>query len=664
MIINIFSFDNIREVIAVRFYEQDNMLYFLHTGELVRLSACGTDSLRFQSSANCAIEERDYTLMPQKIRADITIGENSAEIKNGSMLAKLYGNGRVEFYRDGVLVLREKSELTFDAQIRNYRNNASGLWRARVTFESNENEHFYGLGHEATDCFDLKGCTIDLRHVNAKCTVPYVYSSLGYGFLWNLPSTGVCELANNRTRWTSDSTRQIDYVVIGGEPRKVCRTLADLTGHAPKMPDWALGFWQSRLRYETQDEVLRVAEKYKELNIPLSVLVIDYFHWTEQGDYKYDPRYWQNPKAMSDRLHEMGIKLMVSMWPTVNEKSENYREMLENNMLIRTRSGSNRVFEFYGPQAEIDPTNPLTREFVWNRLKENYIDNGVDLLWFDEAEPEIHPEQFDNLILHAGNGDEVALIYPYYYSKLVYDGMKSMGRDDIVTLSRCAYTGAQRFGTLVWSGDIPSTFESLRMQVKSGLNMSMCGIVWWTTDIGGFYGGDIESEYFRELVVRWFQYGVFCPVLRIHGSRNGHDRTRDIIEPTGGDNELWSFGEKNLEILKELVMLRERLRPYIARHMDKASETGAPLMRPMFFDYPDDEICYSMGTQYMFGDDIIFAPITEQGATDKRVYLPSGEWIRTTDRAIYKGGQFVDAHAEINQFVAFVKSGAEVIDVF
>ena len=222
-------------------------------------------------------------------------------------------------------------------------------------------------------------------------------------------------------------------------------------------------------------------------------------------------------------------------------------------MLIRTVSGSNRVFDFYGPQAEIDPTNPETRKYVWQRLKENYVDNGVDLLWFDEAEPEIHPEHFDNLILSLGNGDEVGLIYPYYYAQLVYDGMKEMGRDDIVTLSRCAYIGAQKFGTLVWSGDIPSTFESLRKQIKSGLNMAMCGIPWWTTDIGGFYGGDIESDEFRELIVRWFQYGVFCPVFRLHGSRNGHDRTRDIIEPSGGDNELWSFGDRDYEILRDLV---------------------------------------------------------------------------------------------------------------
>ncbi len=648
----------------MKFYEKENRLYFAREGELVCLSACGRDSIRFQASPNGSILDQDYTLMPREMAGEIQIDKDRASIGNGNLRAVIYGNGRVEFYWNDKRILREKSELAFDAGIRNYVNRCGNMWRARVTFEASREEHFYGMGHEATDCFDLKGCTMDLRHVNAKCTIPYVYSSLGYGFLWNLPSTGVCELAGNRTRWTSDCTSQVDYVVIGGSPKQVCETLADLTGHAPVFPDWALGFWQSRLRYETQEQVLEVAHKYKENHIPLSVLVIDYFHWTEQGDYKFDPRYWPDPKGMADKLHSMGIKLMVSMWPTINEKSENYREMQENNMLMRTRSGSNRVFDFYGPQAEIDPTNPQTREFVWRKLKENYMDNGVDALWFDEAEPEIHPERFDNLILHMGNGDEIGLLYPYYYAKLVYDGMRESGRDDILTLSRCAYTGAQRFGALVWSGDIPSTFESLRMQVKSGLNMSMCGIPWWTTDIGGFYGGDIESDYFRELIVRWFQYGVFCPVLRLHGSRNGHDRTRDIIEPTGGENEIWSFGERNFEILKDLILLRERLKPYIKKHMAMASEKGYPIMRPMFFDYPEEDVCYTLGEQYMFGDEIIFAPVTEQGATEKQVYLPEGEWVLTKDKSMYRGGRSYTVTAQINEFVAFVKEGREVLKAF
>lgn len=648
----------------MRFEAKENCIYFTRAGETVKLSACGKNSIRFQASPSCKLKKIDHTLIVCEVDAKVWTEENRAVIENGTLRAEIYDNGRVIFYNNGKLILREKAELTFDTGIRNYRNKGGELWSARVTFDAQENEHFYGLGHEATGCFDLKGCVIDLRHVNAKTSIPFLYSSLGYGFLWNMPSTGRCELAYNRTRWTSDSMKQLDYVVIGGQPAEVSSVLSDITGHAPVMPYWATGFWQCRLRYETQDEVLNIARRYKDIGIPLSVIVIDYFHWTEQGDYKFDPKYWPNPKAMADELHEMGIKLMVSMWPTINEKSENYQYMLENNMLMRTVSGSNRVFDFYGPQAEIDPTNPKAAEFIWSKLKENYIDNGVDCLWFDEAEPEIHPEHFDNLIMHIGNGDELGLMYPYYYSKLVYDGMKKMGRDDIVTLSRSAYIGAQRFGTLVWSGDIPSTFESLSAQIKSGLNMAMCGIPWWTTDIGGFYGGDIESDYFRELIVRWFQYGVFCPVTRLHGSRNGHDRTRDIIEPTGGDNELWSFGEKNFEILKELVMLRERLRPYIMKYMEEASETGAPIMRPMYFNYPDDDICYLLGEQYMFGDDILFAPVTTQGQTEKEVYLPEGKWILTKDKTEYEGGRTYNISVKIDEFAAFVKKGADIIDVF
>lgn len=650
----------------MNFRIENDEIIFTRQDEVVRLSACGKNSIRFQGSANLRIEPQDWTLMPQKAEAKawMKVEDRCAAIETGDMRAEIWDNGKITYFYKDKLILEEKPEMTFGFHFRDYRNTASGLWQSRVTFEPRDGEHFYGLGHEATDCFDLKGCTYDLRHINAKCAIPYVYSSLGYGFLWNMPSTGRCELANNRTRWTSDCAKQIDYVVIGGTPREVSETLADLTGHAPDMPHWATGFWQCRLRYETQEDVLRVARRYKELGIPVSVIVVDFFHWTEQGDYKFDLKYWPDPKAMADELHEMGMKLMVSMWPTINQNSENYAHMLENNMLIRTASGMNGLFDFYGPQAIIDTTNPETREFVWEKLKQNYVDIGVDLFWFDEAEPEIHPEHFDNLIMHAGRGDEVALLYPYYYSQLTYDGFKKSGRDDIVTLARCAYLGAQKFGTLVWSGDIPSTFESLRKQVKSGLNMSMCGIPWWTTDIGGFFGGVIESEYFREMIVRWFQYGVFCPVTRLHGDRYGHDWDRDIKQPTGGDNELWSFGERNLGILTDLVMLRERLRPYVEKHMKIASEKGAPVMRPMFFDFPDDAKCYDCGEQFMFGDDILFVPIVNQGQTKKEVYLPEGEWVFARDGSHFKGGQTYTVTAEIDEFIAFVKDGAEVIDAF
>lgn len=648
----------------MKFTVQDDKLFFRRSGEAGCLCACGDNCIRFRAAPSGTLVDQNWTLLPGTAPANAWVEEGRAVLETGTMRAELYENGRTVYYKDGQKILEELSDLAFESGFRRYRNLGGDLWRARVLFKANPAEHFYGLGQEPTDCFDLKGCAVDLCHLNTKSTMPFVYSSLGYGFLWNQPSTGRCELGCNRTCWSSDATRQMDYVVIGGNPRQVAGALADLTGHAPRIPDWALGFWQCRLRYENQDQLLAVARRYRELGVPLDGIVVDYFHWTEQGEYRFDPRYWPDPRAMADELHRMGVKLMVSVWPTINEKSCNYREMLDNDLLIRTVSGSNRVFDFYGPQAEIDPTNPETRAFVWQKLKENYLDVGVDCLWFDEAEPEIHPEHFDNLIFHIGNGSEVALLYPYYYNQLVYDGMRSIGREDILTLSRCAYPGAQKFGALVWSGDIPSTFDSLRMQVKSGLNMAMCGIPWWTTDIGGFYGADPESEEFRELIVRWFQFGLFCPVMRLHGNRGGQDRSRDIKEPTGRDNEIWSFGERDFAILRDLILLRRRLRPYLRRQMDQASRTGVPVMRPMFFDYPDDPVSYMLGDEYLFGDDLLFAPIVEQGQTSRPVYLPEGDWVFARDGKTYRGRAWYEMTARLEEFIAFAKKDAPVLSAF
>lgn len=653
----------------MEFKLENNRIYFTREGEIGVVSAPHEGCIRFQATASSKLISQDWTLMPKETAAKTWMDGEDAYLQTGNLTVWFEKWGRVTYFIDDKPVLSEQAELTFTVGYRNYKSVGSGLWEMRATFKPNDNEKFFGLGHERINVFDKKGCTIDMKHLNTKSSIPYVYSSLGYGFLWNMPSTGRVELGYNRTRWCSDSAKTMDYVVIAGNPKEACSKLSDLTGHAPKMPEWALGFWQSKLRYETQDQLLSVARKYKENNIPISVIIVDYFHWTEQGDYKFDPVYWPNPKVMADELHEMGIKLMVSMWPTINENSENYRYMQDHNMLIKTALGYNRVFDFHGMNAEIDPTNPDTRKYVWNRLKENYIDNGVDLLWFDEAEPEIHPEQFENLIMYEGRGDEVALIYPYYYAQLVYDGMKEIGRDDIVTLSRAAYLGAQKFGTLVWSGDIESTFESLTEQVKSGLNMAMCGLPWWNTDIGGFYGGDTTTEYYRELIVRWFQYGLFCPVMRVHGVRQGQDSTRDIKEPSGADNEVWSFGEKNTPILTELIKLRYRLIPYISTQMDNTSRTGVPVMRPMFMEFPNDPVCFETGDQYMFGDDILFAPITQKGQTEREVYLPkiSGDWILCGNhlrKKSYSSGQWVKIHAEIGDFIAFVKENAEVLSVF
>lgn len=222
---------------------------------------------------------------------------------------------------------------------------------------------------------------------------------------------------------------------------------------------------------------------------------------------------------MCRELKEMKIEPVVSIWPTINPKSENYEEMNEANMLVRTENGQYGTFEFYGQQTFIDVTHPKTGSFVWDKVKENYYKYGIRTFWLDEAEPEVHPQQYSNLKFYAGNGAQSAMLYPYYYSKMFYEGLKSEGETDIILLTRAAYPGTQKFGSLVWNGDIMSTFEALRMSVKTGLSMAMSGIPWWNSDIGGFLVGDIESDYFKELVVRWAQFGVFSPVMRLHGSR-------------------------------------------------------------------------------------------------------------------------------------------------
>ena len=649
---------------------QRNKILFQKRDEIAVLEPFGSDCLRFRSTPNGSIPDQDWNLLPQQeSECSAVLEEGRAIIKNGKISAELYNDGKVVYFKNGREILTERSEMAFLQSYREYRALGGDNHRATVIFQPNDDEHFYGLGQEQNDCFDLKGSTSQLLHKNTKTSIPFIYSSRGYGFLWNNPSIGRCELTDNHSLWEANSTKQVDYVVIAGDnPAEVMGKYADLTGHAPKFPSWASGFWQCKLRYESQDDLLEVAREYKKRNIPVSVIVIDYFHWTEQGEWKLDPKYWPNPKEMCEELTRLGIRPVISIWPTINPASENYKYMDDRNMLVRTENGQYGLFSFHGLQTYIDPSNSQAREFVWSKVRENYYDNGIRSYWADEAEPEIHPTHFNNLRFHIGNGEEVALLYPYYYSKLFYEGLKSTGETEILSLTRAAWIGSQKFGALVWSGDIPSTFESLRMSVKTGLNMAMCGIPWWNTDIGGFWGGDIESDYFRELIVRWFQFGIFCPVTRLHGVRNRTngqaDRHPGVKERSGGDNEIWSFGEKAYPILKELIELRERLRPYLHKYMDIASETGVPAMRPMFFDYPEDKICYTLGDQYMFGEDILFAPIVNQGQTDRKVYLPAGKWINVNDKNEYNGESFVDAHAELTEFIAFIKKGSDYLSIF
>ncbi len=652
---------------------EEKKITFQRKDELTVIEPYGANCLRCRSTKNGRIMDENWTVLPAGTQDSCVIegDEKKAVIRNGHVSAvieagNIWHGGVITYYRDERMILHTK----FEGDYTNRNMHTEGdHYQVRVIFDANEGEHFYGMGQETEDLFDRKGSSCNIIHYNTKSTLPVLYSSLGYGFFWNNPAPGRCETTRNHTMFVADSAYQADYFVYAGDtPAQTMQIYCGLTGYAPKFPRWAAGFWQSRLRYESQEDVLEVAREYHRRGIPIDVIVIDYFHWTEQGEWKFDPKYWPDPDAMCKELEEMGIRPVVSIWPTINPASENYQTMSEANMLVRTENGQFGTFDFYGQQTFIDPMNPETREFVWGKVKENYVKHGVRTFWLDEAEPEVHPQQPGHLKYYLGNGAQTAQLYPYYYAKMFYEGLKAEGEEEIALLTRAAYPGSQKYGAVVWNGDIQSTFLNLKMSIKSGLSMGMCGIPWWNSDIGGFFNGDIESDYFRELIVRWFQFGLFCPVMRLHGSRirpsNYVARHPGVKEQSGGDNEIWSFGERNYRIIKELIEIREKLKDYTCKYMDIASSTGAPIMRPMFWDYPEDEICYTLEDQYMYGGEILFAPIYEQGCTDRGVYLPGGRWVSVKDGHIEEGRKTIRCHAEIDEFIAFVKEGSDVIGCF
>jgi len=332
------------------------------------------------------------------------------------------------------------------------------------------------------------------------------------------------------------------------------------------MPEYGLGFWQCKLRYQTQEELLSIAREYKTRKLPIDLIVIDFFHWPKQGDWRFDSTYWPDPDSMIKELKEMNIELMISIWPTVDTKSENYNEMLENGYLIRTDRGIRIGMDFEGNTIHYDATNPEARKYLWGKARTNYYSKGIKVFWLDEAEPEYTAYDFDNYRYYLGPNLKIGNIYPREYARTFYEGMEAAGQKNIVNLLRCAWAGSQKFGALVWSGDIASSWSSLRNQLAAGLNMGIAGIPWWTTDIGGFHGGDPNDEAFRELFVRWFQWGAFCPVMRLHGDREPKQQqvgtTGGATCLSGAPNEVWYYGEEVYGICKKYMFIREEMRDY------------------------------------------------------------------------------------------------------
>lgn len=644
---------------------RDNLLIYRYRNETVHVEPWGANAVRVRATKNPAFPENDWALASRpSAQAEITVSPEGAVLTNGKIRLSLSNNGKITVYNQKDERILEEDTRKFCAlkiEAREFRPIPGGDYHLTARFQSlDPNERIYGMGQYQQPYLNLKGTDLELAHRNSQASVPFMISSLGYGLLWNNPAVGRAVFGKNVTSFEAFSTQALDYWIVAGDtPAELIEAYGSVAGTVPMMPEYGLGFWQCKLRYQTQEELLHVAREYKRQGLPIDVIVIDFFHWPHQGDWKFDPAYWPDPKAMIEELKSMGIQLMVSIWPTVETDSENYEEMLENGYLIRCDRGVDASFTFFANTLPFDATNPEARGYVWAKVKEHYYDAGVRLFWLDEAEPEYNIYDFDNYRYYSGPCLQTGNIYPSCYSQAFYDGMKAAGQTNIVNLVRCAWAGSQKYGALVWSGDIPSTFGSMKNQLAAGLNMGIAGIPWWTTDIGGFYGGDPTNPEFQELFIRWFQWGAFCPVMRLHGDREPrqpqYGTTGGYFCASGADNEVWSYGPEAFEICKKYLRLREEMRDYTRKLMEEAHTKGLPLMRAMFVEFPDDPVCWELEEQYMYGDKYLVAPILNLGQRARKVYLPSGCGWRLSDgsQQIFSGGQWTEVRAPLDTMPVF-----------
>jgi len=578
---------------------------FVHraAGEVLRVEAWGRHAVRVRAAAG-DIDDRLHgalDLVPRSPRAQVILGEDGgARLVNGRVTAAADACGRLSFLRtisplvqaeaddEGrreVLTEKrpyEKRPYTWHPGPRVHVTAIDGAYHLEQMFEAREGERIYGLGQHLHGRLDQKGCVTDLVQGNAVATIPFLYSSRGYGLLWNNPAMGRVELGADTTRWVADSAEQIDYwITVGDKPAQIMAAYAYATGRPPMLPEWATGFWQSKLRYRTQEELLEVAREYKRRGLPLSVIVCDFFHWTRMSDRDFDPGDWPDPAAMTKELDSLGVRLMPSVWPTVEQGSRNHDALAETGGLVRASLGNDLREDNEGP----------------------------------------------------------------------------------LSLARSAWAGSQRYGVALWSGDTAPTFESLAAQVPAGLNAAMSGIPWWHADIGGFQGGDPDDPAYRELLVRWFQYGTFSPIMRLHGNREPNQPFTASM--TGGPNEVWSYGERAYPILRAHLMLRERLRPYLLQQAWIAHRSGTPPMRPLFFDFPGDESAWRVEDQFLLGPDLLVAPVTTAGARSRPVYLPRGVvWTEAATGSIHRGGATPHVAAPLERIPVFIRAGAQVTEAF
>ena len=530
--------------------------------------------------------------------------------------------------------------------------NGEKAFRAEVFFPIyGSHEGLYGLGQHQAGVWNYRGEKIPLEQENTEIAVPLLVSTNGYGIFWNNPSRALVDNKFVHSLYiTGEVADRIDYYFLyGPDADQIIGNYRRLTGEVPLFGRWAYGFWQCKNKYQSQAEIEGVAAKYRALHIPVDNIVQDWFWWITMGEMRWNPHY-PDPQGMIDKLHKEHFHLMVSVWPFFRPGTSVYDQFDKNGWFIaKTLTGG---FHPVG-QALYDPTNPDARAQYWKNIDAALFEKGVDAWWLDTDEPETEGRE-DNILtdhkLHLGSGARYANIYPLWHTEGVSEGQQqASSKKRVFILSRSAYSGTQRLGVTAWSGDVLSDWLSFARQIPAGLNYSISGMPYWTTDIGGFIsGGNLNDPKFRELFIRWFQFGAFSPIFRVHGTRYPDE------------NELWSYGPDAQKILVDYDNLRYRLLPYIYSEAWQVTSNHGTLMRPLVMDWRDDLEAQNTGDEYLFGPAILVSPVTTQGASSRSVYLPKATWYDFWTGSKVEGDKRIEADAPLSKLPLYVRAGSIV----
>ncbi len=605
---------------------------------------------------------------PSEIR--FTVGEQGPEIRfNAGKLTVL-----VDSRSGRIVILDAKNEIVFrEGSGRIVPAVVSGekVSHIRQAFQWLEGEALYGLGQHQEGIFNWRGHYVEMFQYNMRAVVPFLLSTNGYGILWdNCSYTRFNDTSAGSYLW-SEAGDAISYCFIyGPEPDAVIRNYRKLTGNSPLFPKWAYGYIQSKERYQSQQEILDIAREYRERRIPMDAVVLDWQYWDDGmwGQKSFNKDRFPDPEVMLRTLHaDHNAHFMISIWPKMSNGSSDYNEMIKN-----------QGFLYPGGQDPFyDAFNPEARRLYWEQANRGLFSKGVDAWWCDASEPELDGWDLNNDSFRTkmkpaiGSGARYMNAYSLMHAKGIYENQRRVTSEKrVVNLTRSAFTGQQKYAAITWSGDITADWNVFKNQIPAGLNFCMSGIPYWTTDIGAFFvqssragglgrggwfrngrfDGGIADDGYKELYVRWFQFGAFCPIFRAHG--------------TDFPREIWRFGEPGqwaYDALLKFDNLRYRLMPYIYSTAWKVTDEGYTMMRGLAMDFGQDPHVFSIDDQFMFGPSMLVNPVTQPGVTYRPVYLPlDADWYNFWTGKKYSGGQTFPVPVPLHEMPLFVRAGSIV----